>query len=273
MQKSLNMESISRTCLALADEISHHHYQPSTYSRFAITDPKLREIYAPSFRLAQSWLVYQLNPYAERVLIDDTFANRVGKGTLAAVRRTQRFMRQPGHTHYLQLDIQNFFNSIPLTKLLAQCKGLTHRYFSGHPLHNTLDYMLEQCILHPVAQNTLTVSGNRRLLESVPEHKTLAGAGHHRGLPLGSSASQMFANLWLSSLDHFIKHTLKVRGYVRYMHDLFILGNSTTQLSVWRNEIQKFCHEELGLHLHPTKQTLQRCQQGEPHRVSWRLNS
>jgi len=208
------------------------------------------------------WLVYQLNPYAERVLIDDTFANRVGKGTLAAVRRTQRFMRQPGHTHYLQLDIQNFFNSIPLTKLLAQCKGLTHRYFSGHPLHNTLDYMLEQCILHPVAQNTLTVSGNRRLLESVPEHKTLAGAGHHRGLPLGSSASQMFANLWLSSLDHFIKHTLKVRGYVRYMDDLFILGNSTTQLSVWRNEIQKFCLEELGLHLHPTKQTLQRCQQG-----------
>ena len=60
----------------------------------------------------------------------------------------------------------------------------------------------------------------------------------------------MFANLWLSSLDHFIKHTLKVRGYVRYMDDLFILGNSTTQLSVWRNEIQKFCLEELGLHLH-----------------------
>lgn len=264
VQKSLNMESISRTCRALSDEISQHRYRPSTYSRFAITDPKLREIYAPAFRdrLAQSWLVYQLNPYAERVLIDDTFANRTGKGTLAAVRRVQRFMRQPGHTHYLQLDIQNFFNSIPLGGLLIQCKKLTHRYFSGHPLHDTLDYMLEQCILYPVAQNTRIVSGDRQLLASVPEHKTLAGAGHGKGLPLGSSASQMFANLWLSSLDSFIKHTLKVRGYVRYMDDLFLLGGSTKQLSLWRNDIQIFCNEMLGLRLHPTKQTLQRCQQG-----------
>ncbi|WP_236874205.1 RNA-directed DNA polymerase [Citrobacter portucalensis] len=248
----------------MANEISQQCYQPSAYSRFAITDPKLREIYAPAFRdrLAQSWLVYHLNPSVERILIDDTFANRKGKGTLAAVKRTQCFMRQPGHTHYMQLDIQNFFNSIPLTGLLAQCKALTRRYFVNHPLYEILNFMLETCILHPVAQNTWTLSGDQQLLAAVPVHKTLAGAGYGRGLPLGSTASQMFANLWLSSLDHFIKHTLKVRGYVRYMDDLVLLGSSTMQLSYWRNEIQQFCLNELGLFLHPTKQTLQRCQQG-----------
>lgn len=264
IHKSLNTEAISQTCRALADEISAQRYQPSTYSRFAVTDPKLREIYAPSFRdrLVQCWLVHHINPYVERVLIDDTFANRKNKGTLAAVQRVQRFMRQPGHDYYLQLDIQNFFNSIPRNPLLTQCQSITQRYLSESPLYETLNFILERCILHPVAQCTWTVSGDRRLLSTIPPHKTLLGAGSHRGLPLGSSASQMFANLWLSPLDHFIKHSLKAKGYVRYMDDLFLLGNSSQRMSQWRELIASFCTHELNLTLHPTKQSIQKCSQG-----------
>ncbi|MEL5615771.1 RNA-directed DNA polymerase [Serratia marcescens] len=264
IHKSLNTESISQTCRTLADEISSQRYQPSIYSRFAVTDPKLREIYAPSFRdrLVQCWLVYHINPYVERVLIDDTFANRKNKGTLAAVQRVQRFMRQPDHTYYLQLDIQNFFNAIPRTPLLTQCQSITQRYLSESPLYETLDFILERCILHPVARCTWTVSGDRRLLNTIPPHKTLLGAGSDKGLPLGSSASQMFANLWLSPLDHFIKHSLKARGYVRYMDDLFLLGSSSKKMSQWRELIASFCASELSLTLHPKKQSIQKCSQG-----------
>lgn len=119
--------------------------------------------------------------------------------------------------------------------------NLLDRHFTGHLLYEHLKYNLEKCILHPVALHTHTCSGDYKLLQGIPPHKTLAGAKHLTGIPLGSAASQMFANLWLSPLDHYIKHPLKIKGYVRYMDDLFLLGSCTSQLSNFRRDIGTFC--------------------------------
>lgn len=258
------MENISRICQQLAEDMQTRQYTPSSYTRFAVTDPKLREIYAPAFRdrLVQNWLVYHMTPYVEKSLIDDTFANRKGKGVLAAVLRTQRFMRQPHHGHYLQLDIQNFFNSISHPLLLQQCDRLLERYFHTHPLKEMLRNLLRVTILHPVATHTHTLSGERKKLDAIPPHKTLLGAGVGKGLPLGSAASQMLANIYLNPLDQFIKHRLRVKGYVRYMDDLLLLGDTPQQLSRHRTAIRDFIQTELKLALHPQKQILQSCRQG-----------
>ncbi|MCS3491023.1 RNA-directed DNA polymerase [Enterobacter sp. SLBN-59] len=264
IQKSAGMETVSRTCCQLAADIFSHSYTPSPYTRFAVTDPKLREIYAPAFRdrLAQNWLVYHLSPFVERVLIDDTYANRCGKGVLAAVKRAQTFMRRPGNQYYLQLDVQNFFNSIPHAALLRQCRILITRYMSAHPLRTQILDMLEKSVQHAAPANTFTISGDRLLLDSIPAHKTLLAAGPGRGLPLGSASSQMLAGLYMNPLDQYIKHTLRVKGYVRYMDDLILFGNSTAQLSRYRQAIRYFMQTELELTLHPHKQTLQACHQG-----------
>lgn len=258
------MEAISRICQRLAIEIDTLSYTPSGYTRFAVTDPKLREIYAPSFRdrLVQNWVVFHMNPSVERLLIDDTFANRKGKGALAAVHRAQRLMRQPGHSHYLQLDVQNFFNSMSHTVLLQQCEALLARYFGTHPLRERIHNVVKKTILHPVANHAFIVSNNPLLLNSIPRHKTLSGAGTGRGLPLGSAASQMFANIYMNPLDQFIKHQLRVKGYVRYMDDMLLLGSSSQQLSLHRQAISNFMQTELALTLHPKKQSLQYCRQG-----------
>nr|WP_248365293.1 RNA-directed DNA polymerase [Vibrio parahaemolyticus] len=50
-------------------------------------------------------------------------------------------------------------------------------------------------------------------------------------MPIGSVTSQLFGNFYLNNLDHEIKHTLKVKGYVRYMDDLFILSNSPEKIA------------------------------------------
>ncbi|MFT4060289.1 MAG: RNA-directed DNA polymerase [Legionella sp.] len=81
-------------------------------------------------------------------------------------------------------------------------------------------------------------------------------------MPLGSAASQLFANLYLNPLDHFIKHTLRIKGYIRYMDDLLLLGSSSAQLSEYRTEIKHFLQEKLHLNLHPTKQIIQTTTQG-----------
>ena len=258
------MEMVSRTCRQLAADLFSHSYTPSPYTRFAVTDPKLREIYAPAFRdrLAQNWLVYHLSPFVEKVLIDDTYANRRGRGVLAAVHRVQTFMRRPGNRYYLQLDVQNFFNSIPHSALLRQCDTLMTRYMSSHPLRTQIRDMLEKSIRYAAPTNTFTISGDRLLLDSIPTHKTLLAAGPDRGLPLGSASSQMLAGLFMGPLDQYIKHTLRIKGYVRYMDDLILFDSSTAQLSRYRQAIRHFMQTELELTLHPHKQTLQACHQG-----------
>ena len=75
-------------------------------TRFHIRDPKPRIIHAPSFRerVLHHAIIGRLGPVLERSLVDDTFACRVGKGTLAAVRRTQQHVRR--FPWYAKLDIR-----------------------------------------------------------------------------------------------------------------------------------------------------------------------
>lgn len=77
-------------------------------------------------------------------------------------------------------------------------------------------------------------------------------------LPFG----QIFANLYLSPLYHFIKHKLKIKGYVRYMDNLILFGDCPRRLSVYREEIIKLVESELFLRIHLTKQVIQACHQG-----------
>ena len=74
-----------------------------------------------------------------------------------------------------------------------------------------------------------------------------------KGMPLGNLTSQFFANIYLNELDHFIKHKIKARYYIRYVDDFLILHNSKEQLEIWKQEINNFLNKNLKLELHPNK--------------------
>ena len=44
------------------------------------------------------------------------------------------------------------------------------------------------------------------------------------GVPIGNLTSQMFANIHLDVLDQYVKHTLHIHWYIRYMDDIIIIG-------------------------------------------------
>jgi hypothetical protein len=50
------------------------------------------------------------------------------------------------------------------------------------------------------------------------------------GLPIGNLTSQFFANVYLNELDQFVKHTLKVQHYLRYVDDFVLLHAERAQL-------------------------------------------
>lgn len=74
-----------------------------------------------------------------------------------------------------------------------------------------------------------------------------------KGMPLGNLTSQFFANVYLHELDMFVKHTLKVKYYIRYVDDFIIFHNDRYQLESWKSQISDFLHYHLKIQLHPEK--------------------
>lgn len=242
--KRAHLLDLPAIVLAQAQAIAQGRYQPQALTVFAVTDPKLREIFAPAFadRLVQQWLVRHIEPWWNQRFIDDSFANRKGKGTQAAIERLQHFMRQPGHRWYCKLDIRAFFPSVDLAIL----RQFWHRALTRLPHNQTTRERLNQVALAILAQNPIdpppAISGRRHLLAQIPPHKSLFHTPPGKGLPIGSLSSQFFANVYLHELDHFVKHTLKVRGYVRYVDDFVLLADSAAELIAKRKApLMCFC--------------------------------
>jgi len=86
--------------LAIQQALAEKSYQPGGYVSFTIHEPKKRLISAAPFRdrVVHHALCNVLEPIFERRFIHDSYANRVGIGTHAALDRCQHFRqaRPPG---------------------------------------------------------------------------------------------------------------------------------------------------------------------------------
>lgn len=238
--------------LALQDRLNAGDWQPSRTVSFIVDRPKTREIHAPAFedRIVHHWLIERLEPLFEPVFIHDSFANRKGKGTHAAVERLQSFMRsRNGHGYYLQLDIHNCFNTIHRGHLYERlCRRLDRSQRGGALDADAALGMRSLChkLLHRPMPD-LTLQPSRVCL--IPAHKLLRNAKPGCGIAVGNLTSQFFANVYLDELDQFIKHELKVRHYVRYVDDFVLLGDSPAQLEAWMEKLSHFLDDRLGQRL------------------------
>ena len=69
------------------------------------------------------------------------------------------------------------------------------------------------------------------------------------GIPIGNLLSQLFASMYLNPLDHFIKRTLRVKLYCRYVDDFILFGLPRDVLLSHRESIVQFIADNLGLEL------------------------
>ena len=188
-------------------------WQPAPYREFAIRHPKPRTISAAPFadRVVHHALCRVILPVLEKTLVSQTCANRVGYGTHHAVDLCQRYLRR--YDWYIKCDIRKFFPSIDHELL----KGLVRRRIA--------------------CPRTLVLVDS--IIDSARQDGSLQSA-RRCGLPLGNLTSQHLANLFLSPLDHFVIQKLKVRGYVRYVDDFLVFGDTPESLNRMREEIVAF---------------------------------
>jgi RNA-directed DNA polymerase len=242
---------IDRLC-RLRDRLQSGNWQPAPARAFIVNHPKTREIHAPDFsdRIVHHWLVGQLEPLFEPGFIHDSYANRSGKGSHAAVDRLQSFMRsRNGQGWYMQLDIHNFFNSIHRPTLYARITRCLDRSVHKGRLENAMALMLRSLCHKLLATKVREVVDDPAAAARLPPHKRLANAPAGCGIPVGNLTSQFFANVYLDALDQFVKHQLRCRHYVRYVDDFVLLADDPATLDAWREAIVDFLRDTLHLTL------------------------
>jgi retron-type reverse transcriptase len=237
--------------LELEQRLTAGTWEPSPYTCFVAELPKAREIHAPDFadRVVHHWAVERIEPAFERIFIHDSYANRAGKGSHAAVRRATQFVREVHSGHgggwYLQLDIANFFYSISRRRLWEILKRGMQRAAVPDQVQRVMHALLRRSANEHGVRYRSTAA--QRAM--VPRHKQLVNARRGCGLPIGNLPSQFLANVYMNEFDQFVKHELKAKRYIRYVDDFVLFHHDRAVLTDQLQRIERFLADHLGLRL------------------------
>ena len=176
-----------RNLLRLQKELITGTYEPQPMKTFVIRDPKTRVISASAFRdrIVHHALCNIIEPIFEKSFIYDSYANRKGKGTHAALRRFDEFKKKATHNgklirgakdnnqvrgYCLKADIRHYFDSVD--------HGVLMKIISRKIKDEKVLYLIS------------VILGNHQ---------------SDKGMPIGNLTSQFFANIYLNELDCFVK--------------------------------------------------------------------
>jgi retron-type reverse transcriptase len=207
----------------LQEELTTRRYQPEEYHHFYIFEPKQRKISAAPFRdrVVHHALCNLIEPVFDSRFIADSYANRLKKGTHAAVDRLQTFSKL--YRYCLRADIVKHFPSLDHTILKTELATVIH---DPHIL-----WLIDQII----------DSGKDVLTHEYPMHyfpgDDLFAVNRPRGLPIGNLTSQFWSNVYMNPFDWFVKRQLGCKAYLRYVDDFALFSNDKDELNAWRKAI------------------------------------
>jgi len=212
-------------------------YTFGPYKTFTVREKKFRDVVdAPTKDRVVHWMLYQyLLPIWQPRFIHDTFGNLPGRGSHAAVNRLAKFTHRENTQWVLQLDISKYFYSVPH----AQLKERALRYIGDHDVRQLIISLIDS---YRTGDN----------YDELFAPGSLYRTNLNKGMPIGNLSSQLFANIYLNEFDHWIKETLRVKHYIRYVDDMVILGETREQMqNICRLITEKLSAE--GITIHPKK--------------------
>lgn len=233
----------------LQRDLMQFTYQPGEYVHFTIHDPKTRRISAAPFRdrVVHHALCNVMEPLFEAQFIPYSYANRVGKGTHAAIDHLQSLSNQ--YRYVLRADIVKHFPSIDhaiLYDILA----------------DTLHDADIRWLIHRIIDSGRDVLRDEYQMVYFPGDDLFA-VERGRGLPIGNLTSQFWSNVYLNPLDWFVMQEMGCTAYLRYVDDIALFSNSKRQLYVWKRALIAFL-ATLRLTIHETQSQVAPCEQGIP---------
>ena len=247
----------------LQKDLMNETYLPSAYVCFTVHDPKERKVAAPHFRdrVCQHALISAIDPLFEKTFIYDSYACREQKGTHFGLSRIKKFLQAArsfygpeAEVYYLSMDISKFFASMSWDILLS----LIFRKVSCPKTKK----LIEKIVTHYQFFNEKGQPFNPAPIVLTPWEQ--------KGLPIGNLTSQLFANVYLNELDQFVKHTLRLRWYGRYMDDFIFIHKDKEYLHRIKDTVREFLQDKLKLTLSERKIIIANVTNGVPF-VGYRI--
>jgi retron-type reverse transcriptase len=208
---------------SLYEDLEKCNYKHSSYKHFQIFDNKKRDIYKAEVRdrvVHQIMYDYLLSLF-EPEFISDSYSSRLGKGQYKAIGAFRYFIKlsesDGKQSFVLKCDIKKYFDSV------------------------------DQKILIDLIEQKIICEKTRKIIREIICSYIFSNPG--KGIPLGNITSQIFANIYLNSLDNYLKRELKCRFYVRYNDDFVIVSEFVKKLEEIRCKAIIFVKEKLLLEI------------------------
>lgn len=258
--------------LLLMHEVYSRTYEPGTSICFMVTRPKLREVFAASFRdrIVHHWICRRINPLFEKRFQRQGNVShncRKGFGTTSAIAALYHGIEEVT-AHWKEkawvakFDLKSFFMSIDCDLLWEKLEVFIKDNYKGDDI-DTLLYLTKVVVLHHPENDCAVVSDPSYWL-ILPAHKSLRNRTKNVGMPIGNLPSQLFANFLMSFFDDWIlERCAKANAhYVRFVDDFAIVCKDKDFLLGIRGEIENYLSENLHIHLNPDKFYLQSAHKG-----------
>jgi RNA-directed DNA polymerase len=216
----------------LHKDLNDGTYKHGPYRKFTVCDNKRREISVSSVRdrVVHRLLYDHLIPIWDKTFIYDTWSCRQGKGLLAAIERTQQFLKAHPRAYVWRADVQKFFDNV------------------------------DQRVLFELLKRR--VKGRTAMLLIREVLKSYNSSVEGVGMPIGNLTSQIFSNIYLNELDRFVKHTLQPKAYLRYGDDFLLFEIDFEKLEDMKKATTRFLTTELKLTLHSKNNVLVKANHG-----------
>ena len=253
----INIKNIINSC----------NYKVSKYNIFLIREPKLRVIMSQNIidKVINHLVArYFLVDIFDKSFIDTNIATRIGKGTHYGLIKVKKYLNEikleNSNFYYLKFDISKYFYNIDHDIV----KELIRRKIKDKDVLNIIDSIIDStdsnyintCINHLKEKElrkirNLNISSKEKNIK-IEEIKSIPLYLYGKGFPIGNMTSQIIAILYLNELDHYIKETLGIKYYVRYMDDGVLIHEDKNYLIYCLSEI-KIILSKYKLNLNPKK--------------------
>lgn len=242
-------------------------------------------------------LTYLLLRKYDGLFCNHLFSFRPGKSAKSAIHHLQKIPRLHAKYSY-KVDVSNYFNSIPVERLLPELKSvlredprlsqflsalLSEHYVlnSRHTERTIPDMSMKECQVpdgHMKKCQTSDASmkecqvpdehmeecqipdGHMKECQILDEHmEECRILDEHKGIMAGTPLASFYANLYLRDLDQYFQD--QGIPYARYSDDIIVFGDSFTEVEEYARIIRTHLAKK-GLAVNPSKEEFRTPEEG-----------